>query len=144
MNINNLDIEIRYNSLFIVSKIEDQNVVLLFKNIVLDAIKELYYEKYSFIKYPRTKEEFKKLFDEIVSGSKDKLIELLADKLQLIKGLLEKSGEIVYVGVKYIIDENIRKKLLKLISDRNLFIRIFDYTIFPFITKRRLKDKLTN
>lgn len=143
MNVNNIDIELRYNNIFIVSKIEDQNIVMLFKNIVLKAIRDLYYEKYSFIKYPRTKEEIKKLFEEIFNGSRDKLIEIVADQIQIIKSLLEKSNEIIYGEAKYTIEDHNRKKLLKLISDRNLFIRIFDHVIFPFV-KIKQKDKLKN
>ncbi len=143
MNVNNIDIELRYNNIFIVSKIEDQNIVMLFKNIVLKAIRDLYYEKYSFIKYPRTKEEIRKLFEEIFNGSRDKLIEIVADQIQIIKSLLEKSNEIIYGEAKYTIEDHNRKKLLKLISDRNLFIRIFDHVIFPFV-KIKQKDKLKN
>ncbi|MEM0383024.1 MAG: hypothetical protein QXD88_01970, partial [Candidatus Anstonellales archaeon] len=96
----------------------------------------------SFISYPVLKEEYRKLFEEILSSARDLFIDRLNSKLQELKELLGKNNVINYAGNRFIINEVMRKKLIQLINQKNIFLRIFGKLIYPFVQSRDNRIKI--
>ncbi|MEM2769127.1 MAG: hypothetical protein QXQ15_01575 [Candidatus Anstonellales archaeon] len=142
MNAEYIDLEIQYNDLIFTSKIQDESVIMMFKYVVRDVLKEIYINKFSFISYPVLKEEYRKLFEEILSSARDLFIDRLNSKLQELKELLGKNNIINYAGNRFIINETMRKKLIQLINQKNIFLRIFGKLIYPFVQSRDNRIKI--
>ncbi|MCS7122838.1 MAG: hypothetical protein NZ908_02705 [Candidatus Micrarchaeota archaeon] len=132
-----IDLEIKYNELFFTSRLTDENSVNMFKQIVVDVMKEIYHSKLSFLSYPVTKEDYRKLFDEIINNLKDLFVQKLSQKIQELKEMLTKNNIINLGKTKFMIEESIRKKIISLISKKNLYLKIFGYMIFPFVAQRQ-------
>ncbi|MEM0456093.1 MAG: hypothetical protein QXL02_03160 [Candidatus Anstonellales archaeon] len=142
MNAEYIDLEIQYNDLIFTPKIQDESVIMMFKYMVRDVLKEIYINKFSFISYPVLKEEYRKLFEEILSSARDLFIDRLNSKLQELKELLGKNNVINYAGNRFIINEIMRKKLIQLINQKNIFLRIFGKLIYPFVQSRDNRIKI--
>ncbi|MEM1688694.1 MAG: hypothetical protein QXV16_01595 [Candidatus Anstonellales archaeon] len=142
MNAEYIDLEIQYNDLIFTPKIQDESVIMMFKYMVRDVLKEIYINKFSFISYPVLKEEYRKLFEEILSSARDLFIDRLNSKLQELKELLGKNNVINYAGNRFIINEVMRKKLIQLINQKNIFLRIFGKLIYPFVQSRDNRIKI--
>ncbi|MEM2054356.1 MAG: hypothetical protein QW336_02460 [Candidatus Anstonellales archaeon] len=142
MNAEYIDLEIQYNDLIFTPKIQDESVIMMFKYVVRDVLKEIYINKFSFISYPVLKEEYRKLFEEILSSARDLFIDRLNSKLQELKELLGKNNIINYAGNRFIINETMRKKLIQLINQKNIFLRIFGKLIYPFVQSRDNRIKI--
>ncbi|MEM0356708.1 MAG: hypothetical protein QXD03_04905 [Candidatus Anstonellales archaeon] len=142
MNAEYIDLEIQYNDLIFTPKIQDESVIMMFKYMVRDVLKEIYINKFSFISYPVLKEEYRKLFEEILSSARDLFMDRLNSKLQELKELLGKNNVINYAGNRFIINEVMRKKLIQLINQKNIFLRIFGKLIYPFVQSRDNRIKI--
>lgn len=137
MDYNVIDLEIKYNELFFTSKLTDENSLNMFKHIVIDIMKEIYHSRLSFLSYPVTKEDYMRLFDEIYNNLKDLFVQKLSQKIQELREMLSKNNIINLGRAKFVIEESIRKKILSLLSKRNLYLKIFGKMIFPFIAQRQ-------